>query len=117
MMSAAMTAFSPAPDLGDEMSAIRRADHGAAARHDAAGAAPIEHHEIARRQQALEAIEKTEHLEAEFLARERHAAQDGVQARAIAATGQNSDPGLHRFARRIDQRSFFGSTMRPPAAH
>ena len=47
--SAATNSFFARAHLGDEMAAIGGADHGAAARHDPAGAAPIEHDEIARR--------------------------------------------------------------------
>ena len=58
-------------DLGDEMSAIRRADNGPAARHDSARAATIENLEIAGRQQALESVEKSEHFATQFFRRER----------------------------------------------
>ena len=74
-------------DFGNKMAAVGRADDGAAKRHDAIGAVPVENHVIARREQPFEAILEPDDNPAQFLRRERDSAQHGIQAGAVASTG------------------------------
>ena len=81
------------------MAAVGRADNRAASRHDPGRALPIEEHEISGRKQALEAVEKSKHFPTELFRREDDAAKDRVQARTIAAAGQDTDAGLRHAQR------------------
>ena len=67
-----------AANLGDEMSAIGRADDSAAKRHDTIGPFAIENDVIARRKQAFKAIAKTDDFPAKFFRGEHNAAQHRV---------------------------------------
>src|SRR5207248_9812115 len=78
-------------DFRDEMPAIRRADDGAAARHDAGGSFAIEDDVISRRQQTFEAIQEPEDFPAQLFRGQDDTAQDGVQAGTIAAARQDAD--------------------------
>src|SRR4029453_1460892 len=95
------------PDLGNKMAAIRRADDRAAQSHDSANTLPIENDMVAGRKESFESVTKTNHFPAEFLRRQYHAAQDGVKSGAIATAGQNSNPWLHFYNRRISLLEHF----------
>src|SRR4030095_11271361 len=100
-------------DLGDKMTAIRRANDRAAQRHDPVDAFAIENDMIAGRKKSFESVTKTNYFPAEFLRREYHAAQDRVKSRAIATAGQNTNPWLHFRNRRIKAFSLNRPYVRP----
>ena len=80
------------------MSAVGRADDGAAERHDSFRAFAIKHLVIARRKQSLEAVKETEHVPTEFRGGEHDATQHRVKTGTIAAARQNANPGLRLHA-------------------
>ena len=103
-------------DFRNKMAAIGCADNRAAQRHDSVHCLPIENDVIAGRKKAFKSIAKTNHFPAELVRCEHYAAQNRVKPRAIATTGQNTNAWLH-FRRSEIRAIFFGSAMRPAAAH
>ena len=77
----------------------------------------IEQHVLPGWKQTFEAIEKSENFPAQLFRREDDTAKHRIQARTIAPARQHADPGLRHLRHAKNQRVFFGSTIRPPAAH
>ena len=87
-----VAAVAAVADFGDEMTLAGRAEDGAAEVHDAGGAGDGQRHAgAALGEESLEAVVKTDDFPAEIRGRADDAAEDGVQAGAIAAAGKDSD--------------------------
>src|SRR6266487_1241622 len=98
-------------DFGNEMAPIGCTNDRTPLGHDPVGSFAIENDVIFRPKQPFETITKTDHLPTEFLCCEHHSAQDGIQPRAIATTGQNTNPWLHFGGeRRLKQFLWIGQT-------
>jgi hypothetical protein len=82
-------------NLGNKMTAIRRANDRSAKGHNAIDALAIENDMIAGRKKSFESVTKTHDFPAELFRREYHTTQNCVKSGAIATAGQNANPWLH----------------------
>src|SRR5262249_1701049 len=128
------------PYFRHEMAAIRCADDCPPQGHDPISAFAIENNVIAGREKPFKSVPETDDVPSKLFSDEHDSSQDGIEARAIATAGQNTNTRLHfrnfkerrspvrRSARqeRPSERSsspkqnqsiFFGSARRPAAAH
>src|SRR6202048_4526973 len=103
-------------NLGDEMSAICRANDGAAERHDSIRALAIEDDMIAGRQKSFKPVAKAYDFPPEFFRRQDDSAQHSIQPGTITAARKNADARL-RLLHGDNQSTFCESTSRPPTTH
>ena len=90
-------------DLADEMALVGSAEDRAALRHDERGRMAVEDPVVARLQEAFEAVDEPDDFPVEFVGGAHDAADDGVEAGAVTAAGEDADAFLgHKTERMKD---------------
>ena len=91
-----VAAVAAVADFGDEVAFARGAEHGAAEVHDPGGVGAGQSHRVAAfGEEALEAVVKADDFPVEIGGGADHAAEDGIEAGAIAAASEDAD-AFHR---------------------
>ena len=97
-------------DFGNEMAAICCTDDRTPLGHDSVRSFAIKNDVIFCPKQPFETITKTDHLPAEFFRCEHNSTQDGIQSRAVATAGQDTNSWLHFVLTRLEHFFWIGQT-------